>query len=176
MRSRLLAALVLVPLAVAGCQNARTGGAAPTITSAQAAPAAPVAPPRPTVTAEVSPGPGATVPGPIQQLRTAHAASLDRPAGEVFENVQTFRAVTAGELLDVMAGFNRSLGVSCSACHVRGNWAADDKHEKTVARHMAEMTAGLNHEMNVASGVVEQRVTCWTCHRGSEHPEVKPGS
>lgn len=162
-----------LPLALAACQSARPDGA-PTITSAQVATPAPA--PKPTVTAEVSPGPGDNVPPPIAQLRTTHAERLGRPAGEVFENVQTFRAVTAGELLDVMAGFNRSLGVSCSACHVRGNWASDDKHEKAIARHMAEMTAGLNHEMNVASGVVAQRVTCWTCHNGATKPEVKPGS
>ena len=174
MRARLLLAAVVVgPVALVGCQNARTGGTPPTVAAVQATP---VAPPTPTVTAEVAPPPGATVPGPIQQLRTVHAARLGEPAGAVFQNVQTFRAVTAGELLDVMAGFNRSLGVSCSACHVRGNWASDDNHHKTVARHMAEMTAALNHEMNVASGVVEPRVTCWTCHRGSEHPERVPGS
>ncbi len=155
-----------------GCQNARPS-ASPSASSPSVAPAPPAAPPL-VVTGAVSPGPGAEVPRPIAGLRASLGARTALPATEVFENVQVFRTLTADELLNTMAGFNRSLGVSCTGCHVGGQWASEQKHEKEVARHMARMTAALNAEMDAASGRVETRVTCWTCHRGGEHPETQP--
>ena len=128
----------------------------------------------PIVTAAVSPGPGDEVPRPIASLRASLGARAALPATEVFENVQVFRTLTADEPLNTIAGFNRSLGVRCTACHVGGQWASDEKHEKDIARHMAQMTADLNAEMDAASGRPETRVTCWTCHRGAEHPETQP--
>lgn len=168
--SIVLSGIALAPLVVAGCQNARLPSPTP---AAPPAPVVAIAPPV-VVMAAVTPGPGAEVPGPIRAIRESLGARASLPATEVFQNIQTFRTLTADELLNTMAGFNRSLGVRCTACHVGGNWAAEDKPDKTVARHMSTMTARLNAEITAATGQAGTPVTCWTCHRGAEHPQTRP--
>ena len=40
----------------------------------------------------------------------------------------------------------QALGVTCNTCHVRGNFASDEKPEKLTARRMLEMTKGINKQ------------------------------
>jgi photosynthetic reaction center cytochrome c subunit len=70
----------------------------------------------------------------------------------------------------VMHGFSHSLGVQCTFCHVEGAFDKDDKHEKKIARKMILMAT----EINTSHFHGQQKVTCWTCHRGSTEPETKP--
>ena len=39
-----------------------------------------------------------------------------------------------------------ALVVNCNSCHVRGNFASEEKPENLTARRMLEMTKGLNHQ------------------------------
>jgi photosynthetic reaction center cytochrome c subunit len=55
-------------------------------------------------------------------------------------------------------------------CHVRGDFAIDEKPEKEMARKMIVMTREIN--ANFPDG--KQHVTCFTCHRGDHHPKMEP--
>jgi hypothetical protein len=70
-------------------------------------------------------------------------------------------------------GMPRALGVKCDYCHVIGEFAKDDQPNKEVARAMMRMVASLrqNSDLFLPDGWAE-KVSCWTCHRGSAEIEV----
>lgn len=69
----------------------------------------------------------------------------------------------------MMGAFRAALGVQCTACHVQGDFASDDKPEKATARKMIVMTREINAN-NFTDG--KMHVSCFTCHRGEEHPKM----
>jgi hypothetical protein len=116
----------------------------------------------------------------LADLRKAIAGREDKPAGEVFKNIQMLKAVPAGRLLRVMElGYAKSLGVNCTHCHVAGEWEKEDKPTKQIARDMAAMAANINKELlpkikNLKSA--EPVINCTTCHRGQTKPALNlPG-
>ncbi|HXD32134.1 MAG TPA: c-type cytochrome [Pyrinomonadaceae bacterium] len=112
----------------------------------------------------------------LADLRKAIAGQEDKPAGEVFKNIQMLKAMPAGRLLRVMElGYARSLGVNCVHCHVAGQWEKEDKPTKQIARDMAAMAANINNEQlkkikNLKSA--EPVINCTTCHRGQTKPAL----
>ncbi len=112
----------------------------------------------------------------IEGLKLQIAGKEKEPAGTVFKNVQVLGAVPAGRLLGIMQiGYARSLGVTCTHCHVAGDWAADDNAHKRIARQMSLMTRELNDKLLPAIPELagkEPRVNCTTCHRGQEKPAL----
>src|SRR5919202_6879851 len=119
-RLKLAAALSLV-VALAGVWAAARAGASAQEGQAQA-----------NVNQEAKPGSQSQAAQPAQQppqenpiiteLRKRIAGQEDRPAGEVFKNIQVLKTVTAGRLLSAMGGYTRALGVRCDFCHVPGEW------------------------------------------------------
>jgi hypothetical protein len=97
-------------------------------------------------------------------------------AAEVFKNVKVLKAVPAGRLVAIMnLGYSRSLGVSCSHCHVVEKWASDDKPQKQIARDMIKMAETINTQLlpNIKNLKGPQPiVNCTTCHRGSVKPAL----
>src|SRR5437870_5808793 len=76
------------------------------------------------------------------------------------------------EIRFVMQSFNEALGVQCTHCHVQGDFASDENPKKEVARKMILLVRQINAQFP-GTGVFpvgEQKVTCWTCHRGDPHP------
>jgi len=69
-----------------------------------------------------------------------------------------------------MGSFVMGTGMKCLDCHVQGAYDSDDKPQKVTARKMLEMVRGIN--ANTFNG--ENKVTCYTCHRGDEHPLTAP--
>ncbi len=121
----------------------------------------------------------AYAPSPVLRIPTAPA----RTDSTEWENLQVLPdTLTRGELVGVMRGFTRSLGVRCEHCHIRGDggmeFASDANPHKDVARAMIRMTAQINREILPAiEGLHEAhgpRVTCYTCHRGAPRPEITP--
>jgi hypothetical protein len=78
--------------------------------------------------------------------------------------------IPASELIPTMRAYSAALGVQCNFCHVQGNFASDEKHEKAVARTMISMAQDLNAKFE--DGKVH--VTCYTCHRGEAVPKTAP--
>lgn len=116
----------------------------------------------------------------LADLRKAIAGSENKPAGEVFKNIQMFKAMPAGRLLRVMElGYAKSLGVDCTHCHVPSQWEKEDKPTKQIARDMAAMVTNINKEQlkkikNLKSA--EPGINCTTCHRGQTKPALNlPG-
>jgi len=100
----------------------------------------------------------------------------DKPAEEVYKNIQVLKGMPAGELRNVMQFMRASLNVSCAFCHVHNetdhtwNWESDSIEEKNVTRKMIEMVKSIN----TAHFEGNNAVTCYTCHNGNEHPMRTP--
>jgi len=74
-----------------------------------------------------------------------------------------------------MGFFAASLGLNCTDCHTQesaGNWAkyADDTPLKQTARRMVIMMNAINR----ADFGATRMVTCYTCHRGVQRPDMIP--
>jgi len=74
-----------------------------------------------------------------------------------------------------MGFFSAALSMNCTDCHVTesaGNWDryADDTPLKQTARRMVLM----ENLINRADFGGVRMVTCYTCHRGFQRPEVTP--
>jgi hypothetical protein len=87
------------------------------------------------------------------------------------------------DLGKVMGKWSQSLGVHCNYCHARNeeikkmDFVSDAKPEKETARHMFRMMQKINKKyfkaVKDSTGMInESGVTCFTCHRGSSHPET----
>jgi len=96
----------------------------------------------------------------------------DKPAEEVFKNIQVLKGMPASQMFPVMHFMRASLGVRCDFCHVaeNGKFDLDTKPEKKTAREMIQMTLAINK--NNFEGHTE--VTCNSCHRGQTRPVAVP--
>src|SRR3954470_4985659 len=110
----------------------------------------------------------------VASLR-GQAAQVQKPpmAEEVFKNVQVLKGIPVDRFMGTMGFFSASLGLNCTDCHVEesgGDWAryADNTPLKRTARRMMLMVNGIN-QTNFGG---RQVVTCDTCHRGTNHPNV----
>jgi hypothetical protein len=112
----------------------------------------------------------------LADLRKAIAGQENKPASEVFKNIQMLKALPAGRLLRVMElGYAKSLGVDCTHCHVAGQWEKEDKPTKQITRDMAAMVGNINNEQlkkikNLKSP--DPVINCTTCHRGQTKPAL----
>ena len=112
-----------------------------------------------------------------QQARQAQPnANQKEPMSEdVFKNIQVLRGVPVNQFMEMMGFFAASLSMNCTDCHTKesgGNWAltADDTPLKQTARRLVVMMNAITK----ADFGGAREVTCYTCHRGSERPDVTP--
>jgi hypothetical protein len=118
----------------------------------------------------------------FQELMKKIAGQENKPAEQVFKNIQTFKGLPASRLLRIMnLGWSKALGVDCSHCHVVGEWEKEDKPEKQIAREMSKMTGVINNDFIKTIKNLKgpnPTVNCTTCHRGQVKPalnvETKP--
>ena len=112
----------------------------------------------------------------LENLRKAIAGQENKPAEEVFKNIQMFKGMPAGRLLRVMElGFARSLGVNCTHCHVPEAWDKEDKPTKQIARDMNAMVGVINNEQLKKIKNLKgpnSIINCTTCHRGQIKPAL----
>ena len=111
----------------------------------------------------------------LAELRKRIAGQEQKPAAEVFKNIQLLKEVPAGRLLSIMEmGYARSLGVDCTHCHVAGQWEKDDKPTKQVAREMSKMVGVIRGELKKIPNLRSENpvVNCTTCHRGQVKPAL----
>jgi hypothetical protein len=115
-------------------------------------------------------------PAAIARLKEQIKGKETEPAETVFKNIQTLKGVPAGRLLAIMEmGYARSLGVTCTHCHVAEKWDAEDKPTKQIAREMAAMVRTINTGLlkNIKNLKSESpTVNCTTCHRGQTKPAL----
>ena len=112
----------------------------------------------------------------IAELTKRIAGQEDKPAGEVFKNIQILKAMPAVRLLKVMElGYSKSLGVNCAHCHVVDQWEKDDKPTKQIAREMIKMAGTINSDYlkNIKNLKSDNPIINWTtCHRGQLKPAL----
>ncbi len=112
----------------------------------------------------------------LQELRKQIAGQENKPAEEVFKNIQLLKGRPAGALLRVMEiGYSKSLGVNCTHCHVVDQWEKEDKPQKQITREMSAMVRTINTDLlkkvkNLKSE--SPTVNCTTCHRGQVKPAL----
>jgi hypothetical protein len=89
--------------------------------------------------------------------------------------------IAVPDLLVIMRGYTKALGVECGFCHAedpqahRLNFASDAKPDKETARTMMRMTDEINakylstiHDPDATTA--DKTVTCGTCHQGHHMP------
>lgn len=112
----------------------------------------------------------------VAEVRKQIAGREQQPASQVFKNVKTLANVPAARLLAIMnLGYGKSLGVSCTHCHVAGEWDRDDKPQKQIARDMSAMASTINNELLKTIPNLKGPnavVNCTTCHRGQVKPAL----
>jgi hypothetical protein len=100
-------------------------------------------------------------------------SAFGQTAEEVFKNIQVLKGVPVNEFMGTMGVFSAALGMSCEDCHAANdskweNYAADTSERKRTARRMVAMMFGINK----AYFAGKQVVTCYSCHRGGDHPKA----
>ncbi len=100
----------------------------------------------------------------------AAGEAFPKLAEEQFKNIQALKGIPADELVPSMQFIAASLGVECEFCHMRNEFAKDDKKPKVTARKMINMVMAINKE-NFEG---HREVTCYSCHRGSTDPVGTP--
>jgi hypothetical protein len=101
----------------------------------------------------------------------------DKPAGEVFKNLQFLKGLPAGRLAGIMTRWNSALGVKCNHCHTLGAWEKDDLPAKQIAREMMTLTSKINNEsLKEIKNLKSEKpaISCYTCHRGAVKPDTEP--
>lgn len=97
-------------------------------------------------------------------------AGGDKPAEQVYKNIQVFKGLPSSQLLGAMNFMAGSLGVGCNHCHVVNQFAKDDKPTKQTARKMILMMRKINED-NFGG---ELNINCSTCHAGKTRPGLLP--
>jgi photosynthetic reaction center cytochrome c subunit len=110
-------------------------------------------------------------------IASSQQAPAEKPlmAEQVFKNVKVLKGIPVGEFMDTMGFFAASLGLNCVYCHVAESmedWDkfAEDVPRKETARAMILMV----NAINMGSFGGRRALTCYSCHRGAEHPKVVP--
>ena len=105
--------------------------------------------------------------------------SIDAPPQEktveqTRKNIKVLNGMPDSQLIPVMNFISASLGRRCNFCHItdkgRDGFALDDKPEKNTAREMMKMVLEL-HKQNFPGA---SEISCFTCHRGTNHPVNVP--
>jgi hypothetical protein len=98
------------------------------------------------------------------------AADKEKPAEQVFKNIQVFKGVPAGRIATAMAGISTSLGARCNFCHNPDDFASDEKDAKKTAREMIKMRGEIASKFATSNSF-----GCYTCHHGHQTPEIEEG-
>ena len=105
----------------------------------------------------------------------ANAQEKPVRAEQAFKNVRVLKGIPVDQFMATMGFFSASLGETCTDCHSAesgGDWAkyADDNPRKNTARAMI----GMMNAINKTYFAGRREITCYSCHRGVERPDVTP--
>jgi hypothetical protein len=103
-------------------------------------------------------------------LDSGAAPQAEKTVDQTRKNIQVLKGLPDSQLIPVMNLMSASLGVNCAFCHVPDAFEKDDKPEKAAARKMIQMVMDTNTKY--FNG--RHSVSCYTCHKGQEHPVSLP--
>ena len=92
-----------------------------------------------------------------------------------FENVQILEIESVKEMKKYMKSISKDLGGKCKDCHDMDDMSIDNPI-KNKAREMMILTKEINDfliSINKKEDEKIEKVTCWTCHKGSFNVEHK---
>jgi hypothetical protein len=94
---------------------------------------------------------------------------------EVFKSVQILKGIPVDTFFESMGMFASAMGNDCTFCHVKEAYFDKTQFAQVTprmqrARQMLMMMADLNDRYFAG----RTRVTCFTCHRGSQSPVSEP--
>ena len=128
---------------------------------------------------------GATAIAVVCLLAVANAGGQTAPAqapqdtppmtDEIFKNVQLLRGIPVDTFFESMGMFASAMGTDCTFCHVSKAYFdktafAEPTPRIMRARQMITMMNALNKQYFGG----RPRVTCFTCHAGSQSPRSEP--
>lgn len=105
----------------------------------------------------------------IAEIKKRIAGREDEPAEKVFKNIEILKGKKASRLPGMMSALTGLLGVNCTYCHVKDKWDSEEKPTKQTARKMFRMIGAINDDHFEG----QNKVSCWTCHRGNPHPPIQ---
>jgi hypothetical protein len=108
--------------------------------------------------------PHAAGPVSMPSLEPLPASDKRQKAEQKHKNIQVLKGVAADDFQNIMFGFQKSLGVECTYCHIKDQFERDDKPTKLAARKMIMRVRAINKD-NLGG-----KVNCYTCHRGQVEP------
>jgi len=118
--------------------------------------------------------------GAVALLVATLATATGRTQGpqlsdSVFKNVQVLKGISADEFMDAMGMFSSSLGYDCVSCHSPAIYKSRDAFAiATPTIQRARGMIGMVNAINRSYFGGEPRVSCFTCHHGSDRPEFVP--
>ena len=92
-------------------------------------------------------------------------------------NLQVLDFESKRDIKKYMKSISKDLGVKCTFCHDLNDKSIDTNH-KLIAREMMIMQKDLNKHYFAMIGdsllKLENilQISCWTCHRGTNEPQV----
>ena len=109
----------------------------------------------------------------LAALRKSIEGKEKEPASQVWKNIKQFQELPAERLLFIMNAYTRALGVSCSHCHIVGQWEKEDLPTKQIARDMMDMVNAINseHLKKIKNISGKTLVNCSVCHHGQNIPD-----
>lgn len=98
-----------------------------------------------------------------------------RMVEDVYKSVVLLRGIPVDQFFEAMGMFAASMNDDCTFCHVREAALRDDAFATPTpriqkARQMITMVQAINKSYFAG----EQRVTCFSCHRGAHAPRIEP--
>jgi photosynthetic reaction center cytochrome c subunit len=93
------------------------------------------------------------------------ARTLPMPQSS-YENIKVLTDMPDRDILNLMKDWQEALGVTCTYCHVSGDFASDMNPTKETARKMARMVKTINKDF------LDGKAKCILCHRGSAVPNL----
>ncbi|HTI38220.1 MAG TPA: photosynthetic reaction center cytochrome c subunit family protein [Vicinamibacterales bacterium] len=107
----------------------------------------------------------------LADLRSRLAGHENEPAETFFTNISILKGKPAERLPGMMQALTGLIGVECTYCHVEGDFASDDKPAKRTARAHFAMIKRLNQDEFGG----QNKVSCWSCHRGQPAVPISGG-
>ena len=105
-----------------------------------------------------------------QAVASSEVSPQEKPVEQVQKNIKVLTGMPQSQLIPVMNYMAASLGRRCNFCHVNkdGQWdyASDEKPEKASAREMIKLVLDLRKQKFHGA----DEISCYTCHRGQNHP------
>src|SRR5215475_13151727 len=109
-------------------------------------------------------------------LIAASARGQEKPlmAEDVFKNIQLLKGIPVKEFMNTMGFFSAATNLNCVDCHSPQGESLDAYAVDTPMKQMARKMIVMVNTLNQSAFGGQRKVTCYTCHRATDHPEAIP--